>query len=179
MTAEEKTDDADVDRDASTTTTATMDAPVTANERRTITLGLRITHASANVPSLAHLMETHEIEVDADGADTAADVKRKLAAKAGVPAHELCLRWFDNVIGREHVGQDVSIDDRDTLAKFNIPRWLEKFPHWRCTLALLDPAPRDPYEAIHTATAIHKGIKDVDKYVDDLRGTDDWTDLVK
>jgi hypothetical protein len=150
-----------------------------ARTRRTITLGLRITHASANVPSLAHLMETHEIDVDADGADTAADVKRKLEAKTGVPARALCLRWFDRVIGREHEGEDASVDARDTLAKFNVTRWIERFPHWRCTLALLDPAPRDPYESIHTATAMHKGIEDVDKYVDDLRGTDAWTNLVE
>ena len=146
---------------------------------RMLTLGLRLTHASANVPSLEHLMTYHEIEVRADGSDTAADVKRKLSETAHLPAHELCLRWFDAIIGRSHQGEDVSMDERDSLAKHNVTSWIEKFPHWRATLTLLEDAPKDEFESIHTATAIHKNVKDVKGYVDSLRGTEEWDKLIE
>ena len=155
------------------------DGVMASKETRTVTLGLKITHATANVPSLAHLMEYHDVEVAADGSDTAADVKRKLSEKSGVPAKELCLRWFDHVIGRLHVGEDASVDERDTLAKFNVVSWIEKFPHWRCTLSLLEEEPRDVYESIHTAVGIHKNVPDVEAYVNSLRGTEEWDKLIE
>lgn len=71
------------------------------------------------------------------------------------------------------------IDDCDMFVKFNISRWFEKFFYWRCTLVLFDFASRDSYEVIYIVIVIYKGIKDVDKYVDDLCGIDDWIDFVK
>jgi hypothetical protein len=142
-----------------------------------IPLRLKITHCGCNVPSLEHLTETHEVMVKRDGSDTAADVKRALSLKANIPAHELRLMWFDNVIGRFHRGDPLNVDDDDTLAKFNVTRWVEKFPHWCATLGLLEAPPRDALESIHTAVAVHKGIRDVDAYVDSKRGTPEWSQL--
>jgi len=146
-------------------------------ETRTVTLRLKITHATANVPSMSHLMEHHEVEVNADGSDTAGDVKRKLAAKAGVPAHALCLKWFDRIIGRHSEDDDVELDEKATLREFNVIPWIEKFPHWGATLSFLESPEPDTYEAIHTAVAIHKNIPDVKGYVDGLRDTPEWFEL--
>ena len=150
-----------------------------ARSTRTVTLKLKITHATANVPSMSHLMEHHEVEVNADGSDTAADVKRKLSVKAGVPAHALCLKWFDRIIGRCNEDDDIELDEKATLKQFNVIPWIEKFPHWYATLSFLDPPEPDTYESIHTAVAIHKNIPDVKGYVDGLRGTPDWFELQK
>jgi len=157
--------------------TATPETDETRAVTRTVTLRLKITHATANVPSMSHLMEHHEVEVNADGSDTAGDVKRKLAVKAGVPAHALCLKWFDRIIGRHNEDDDVELDEKATLKEFNVIPWIEKFPHWGATLSFLEPPEPDTYEAIHTAVAIHKNIPDVKGYVDGLRNTPEWSEL--
>jgi len=148
-------------------------------EPEMMTLRVRITHAWSNVPSMEHLMETHEICVRADGADTVADVKRALSQRAKVPAHLLCLKWLDNPVGRVHLGQNVSVDEKETLAGHKITDWLRKFPHWCVTMCLLQDVPVDDYEAIHYAAAIHRGVKDPQAHVESIRGTPEWTELMR
>ena len=167
----------DAARDDAANANDATEVDETRGETRTVTLRLKITHATANVPSMSHLMEHHEVEVNADGSDTAGDVKRKLAVKAGVPAHALCLKWFDRIIGRHSEDDDVELDEKATLQEFNVIPWIEKFPHWGATLSFLEPPEPDTYEAIHTAVAIHKNIPDVKGYVDGLRNTPEWFEL--
>lgn len=104
MIVEEKIDDVDVDWDVLMMMMVMMDVLVMVNEWWMIMFGLWIMYVSVNVLSLVYLMEMYEIEVDADGADIVADVKRKFAVKVGVFVYEFCLCWFDNVIGCEYVG---------------------------------------------------------------------------
>ena len=178
-TREEATAEAMAEEARAPSTGDAKDEESDARSTRTVTLQLKITHAMANVPSMSHLMEHHEVEVNADGSDTAADVKRKLSVKAGVPAHALCLKWFDRIIGRCNEDYDIELDEKATLKQFNVIPWIEKFPHWYATLSFLDPPEPDTYESIHTAVAIHKNIPDVKGYVDGLRGTPDWFELQK
>jgi len=112
--------------------------------------------------------------VKSDGSDTAGDVKRALEKACKVPAHMLRLVWFDATIGREHEGQERELDERDTLGKHNVVRWITQFPHWCATLMLLNTPPRDALESIHTAVAMHKGVKDIKQYVEDKRKTPEW-----
>ena len=178
-TREEATAEAMAEEARAPSTGDAKDEESDARSTRTVTLKLKITHATANVPSMSHLMEHHEVEVNADGSDTAADVKRKLSVKAGVPAHALCLKWFDRIIGRCNEDDDIELDEKATLKQFNVIPWIEKFPHWYATLSFLEPPEPDTYESIHTVVAIHKNIPDVKGYVDGLRGTPDWFELQK
>lgn len=172
-------DGVNVDRDADDDAQGTSEDDERKDPMEMMTLRVRITHAWSNVPSMEHLMETHEIPVRADGADTVADVKRALARRAKVPAHLLCLKWLDTPIGRMHLGQNISVDEKETLAGHKITDWLRKFPHWCVTMCLLRDAPVDDYEAIHYAAAIHRGIKDPHAHVESIRGTPEWTELMK
>jgi len=172
-------DEVNVDRDAADDAQGTSEDDERKDPMEMMTLRVRITHAWSNVPSMEHLMETHEIPVRADGADTVADVKRALARRAKVPAHLLCLKWLDTPIGRMHLGQNISVDEKETLAGHKITDWLRKFPHWCVTMCLLRDAPVDDYEAIHYAAAIHRGIKDPHAHVESIRGTPEWTELMK
>lgn len=142
-----------------------------------VTMRLRLNHAFCNVPSKEYLMTTYEISVKRDGSDTAGDVKRALAKTCRVPAHALRLMWFDDTIGRAHEGEGRELDEQDTLGKHNVIRWITRFPHWCATLSLLSAAPADTLEAIHGAVAVHKGIKDVEKYIEDKRKTPEWSIL--
>jgi hypothetical protein len=117
------------------------------------------------------------VRVRADGSDTVADVKRALAREAKIPAHELCLKWMNEPMGRVHTGQDAAVDDGVTLASRNVTMWLKKFPHWRATMCVLNGPPVDTLEAIHFATAVHLKKKDPQAYVDSIRDTPEWTDF--
>lgn len=172
-------DEVNVDRDADDDTRGTSEDGERKDPMEMMTLRVRITHAWSNVTSMEHLMETHEIPVRADGADTVADVKRALSLRAKVPAHLLCLKWLDTPIGRVHLGQNVSVDEKETLAGHKITDWLRKFPNWCVTMCLLRDVPVDDYEAIHYAAAIHRGIKDPHAHVESIRGTPEWTELMK
>lgn len=172
-------DEVDVDRDGDDDAQGTSEDGERKDPMEMMTLRVRITHAWSNVPSMEHLMETHEIPVRADGADTVADIKRALARRAKVPAHLLCLKWLDTPIGRVHLGQNVSVDEKETLAGNKITDWLRKFPHWCVTMCLLRDVPVDDYEAIHYAAAIHRGVKDPQAHVESIRGTPEWTELMK
>lgn len=174
-----ETNEVNVDRDADDDDRGTSEDGERKDPMEMMTLRVRITHAWSNVPSMEHLMETHEIPVRADGADTVADVKRALSLRAKVPAHLLCLKWLDTPIGRVHLGQNVSVDEKETLARHKITDWLRKFPHWCVTMCLLRDVPVDDYEAIHYAAAIHRGIKDPHAHVESIRGTPEWTELMK
>lgn len=174
-----ETNEVNVDRDADDDDRGTSEDGERKDPMEMMTLRVRITHAWSNVPSMEHLMETHEIPVRADGADTVADVKRVLSLRAKVPAHLLCLKWLDTPIGRVHLGQNVSVDEKETLARHKITDWLRKFPHWCVTMCLLRDVPVDDYEAIHYAAAIHRGIKDPHAHVESIRGTPEWTELMK
>ena len=164
-----------VEVSATTTTTTTMDDGASHTDAVTmVPLRLRLNHTQCNVPSLAHLSTTYEVMVKSDGSDTAGDVKRALEKSCNVPAHMLRLVWFDATIGREHEGQERELDERDTLEKHNVVRWITQFPHWCATLMLLNTPPRDALESIHTAVAMHKGVKDIKQYVEDKRKTPEW-----
>ena len=161
--------------EVSATTTTTMDGGASrTDDVMMVPLRLRLNHTQCNVPSLAHLSTTYEIMVKSDGSDTAGDVKRALEKSCNVPAHMLRLVWFDATIGREHEGQERELDERDTLEKHNVVRWITQFPHWCATLMLLNTPPRDALESIHTAVAMHKGVKDIKQYVEDKRKTPEW-----
>ena len=170
-------DDGGVEGEAKADATTRDDDKGASDAVTLVPLRLRLNHATCNVPSVAHLQSTYEVMVKSDGSDTAGDVKRALEKSCNIPASMLRLVWFDATIGREHEGQDRDIDERDTLGKYNVVRWITKFPHWHATLMLLLPPPKDVYESIHTAVGMHRGVKDIKKYVEDKRKTPEWNIL--
>ncbi|KAI7845176.1 hypothetical protein COHA_001221 [Chlorella ohadii] len=113
-----------------------------------------------------------ELEIEALPTDSVRDCKEKVAAAAGgaVSADDLMLMFGpnDRKLGKQYVG-DPSVDESKLLlSQYSLLQWVERFPHWKLTAALLPSAPLPPGVAIHkaAATAEHK---DPDQAVADAR----------
>lgn len=74
----------------------------------------------------------------------------------------------DRKIGRQFANDPNVAEDTQTLAKFSVLPWLQRFPSWRLGVKLIPAAPPAPGVAIKKAAALAEG-KDPDKAVQEAR----------
>ena len=152
-----------------------MPGPAPAPAPATRAVAVKVLFGSS-VGSDAPAPELLSVALRADGSDTVAEVKRRVAAAAGgrLRAEDLLLSFGpnDRRIGRQYAGDPEADEAALTLAQFSALAWLERFPHWALTARLLPAAPPPPGVAIQRAAAAAEG-KDAERAVQDARGRGD------